>query len=66
MDYQVSIYNGFNIGIERKKNSPMWVNFGEGYGIEFFSGAAINLLFVRINLGTFISEEEFTEELGDP
>lgn len=66
MDYQVSIFNGCNIGIELKKNSPLWVNFGEGYGIEFFSGVAINLLFIRINLGTFIADEEFIEELGDP
>ena len=66
MDDQVRIYNGCNSGIDRKKHSPLWVNFGEGYGIEFFSGVTINLLFIRINLGTFITDEEFIEELGDP
>ena len=66
MDFQVVLYNGCNIGLERKKNSPVWANFGDGYGIEFFSGVTINLLFIRINLGTFMTDEEFIEELGDP
>jgi hypothetical protein len=66
MDIQVTLYNGCNLGLERKRNSPTWINYGEGYGIEYFSGVSINLLCIRILLGTFIDAEELEEELGDP
>jgi hypothetical protein len=66
MDIQLTLYNGCNLGLERKRNSPTWINYGEGYGIEYFSGVSINLLCIRILLGTFIDAEELEEELGDP
>lgn len=66
MDIQVTLYNGCNLGLERKRNSPTWINLGDGYTLEFFSGLSVNLLCIRILLGTFIDAEELEEELGDP
>lgn len=66
MGIQVVLYNGFNIGLERKVNTPTWVDFGDGFEIEFFSGLCVNLGFLRINWGEFIDADELVEELGDP
>lgn len=66
MDFSIILYNGFNIGLERKVNSPVWLQLPDGFDIFFFSGMQFNLGFVRINLGRFKDADEFAEELGDP
>ena len=66
MDFSITLYNGFNIGLERKVNSPTWLQLPDGFDIFFFSGIQINLGFVRISLGRFKDADEFAEELGDP
>lgn len=66
MDFQFVLYNGCALGLERKKNAPTWVNFGEGFGLNFFSGLCISFLCIRINIGTFLDDEEFLEEMEGP
>jgi hypothetical protein len=63
MDWMLVLYNGFNIGIERKKNCPQWVKIYEGYDIFFFTGLVLNLGFIRLHLGEFVDSEEFAIEL---
>lgn len=67
-DFVITLYNGFNLGLERKVNSPTWACFdGEGYEIHFFTGFTFNLGFLRFNIGSFLDPDEFIEEIeGEP
>ena len=66
MDIQVSLFNGFVFGIERRKFAPFWASFDEdGYSIYFHCGIEVNIGFVKIKLGTFFSDDEFVEMIEE-
>jgi hypothetical protein len=66
MDIHIAIFNGFVLGLERRKLAPFWASFEEdGFDIYFHSGVEINIGFFKIKLGTFFSSEELDEELGE-
>jgi hypothetical protein len=63
MDWMFSLYNGFNVGLERKVNAPTWAMFEEedNYNIYYFSGLVVNLGFFRLHAGEFLDTDEFIE-----
>jgi len=63
MDFHLTLYNGFNIGLERKVNSPCWMSVDGGYEVYFFRGIEINIGFIRLRLGSFLDPDEFIDEL---
>lgn len=68
MDVHIALFNGFVVGLERRKLAPFWAEFSdeeEGFGIYYHSGVEINIGFIKIKLGTFFNSEEVIEELGD-
>ena len=65
MDIQVSLFNGFVFGIERRKFAPFWASFEEeGFDIYFHSGVEVNIGFFKIKVGTFFNGDEMLEILG--
>ena len=66
MDVHLSLFNGFMLGLERRKFSPFWASFDEeGYAIFFHCGLDVTIGFIRIRFGTFFSDEEMVEILKE-
>lgn len=54
MAIAISLYNGFNIGLERTKNKPMWgLNSNSDWDILTFTGFVFHLACFRISIGSF-------------
>lgn len=59
--FQLSLFNGFMLGLERTKARPMWFKDSEGYGLLEFSGFVFYLGCFRLSFGSF---DEFAEDEG--
>ena len=54
MAIAISLFNGFNMGIERTKNKPVWgLNSDGEWDILTFTGFIIQTASVRFSFGSF-------------
>lgn len=67
MDIHVAIFNGFVLGIERRKLAPFWASFEDedGFDIYFHSGVEVNIGIFKIKVGTFFTGEELAQVLEE-
>lgn len=58
MAIAISLYNGFNIGLERTINKPMWGIASDGdWDVILFSGMVFHIGCFRISWGDFYEVE---------
>lgn len=65
MDIHIALFNGFVVGLERRKFAPFWGDFGDGFDIYYHCGIEVTFLCLRLKIGSFYDAEELVEELGD-
>ena len=54
MAIAISLFNGFNMGVERTKNKPIWgLNSDGEWDILTFTGFVVHIAFFRFSFGSF-------------